>query len=220
MAGKNGGTGWAGAWFNDTTGLVASGSLGYSDGTNTLVTSGNSFAISGNDRYMRDFASAESGNFWFSFTANASAGLSRVSFSDSGGTAKIFNIEFDTANSLIKSNVTGSLGNTTAFTPGTDMFIIGQITNDGSNISQSIWINPADLTNPTAGSALSDSRSLSGAEIDRIEFTAFSTTDATFDEFRIGADAASVSPIPEPSTSVALAGIIGLAAALYIRRRR
>ncbi len=121
-----------------------------------------------------------------------------------------------------------------SFTAGQTYLLFGEIVNNGSDDVLSLWINPSDLSDPTADIPVFDSLDIGAGwvggnpnfTIRELSFYAGTSQNSQFifDEIRVGDSAADVLPIPaavpEPASLAvwALLGLIGVGVAL--RRRR
>jgi hypothetical protein len=226
LTGKNGGTGWSGAYTTasnstvyTTTGLTytglttTGGAVNTSDGSGLTTTS------------FRGFNAISSGEMWISFLAQRNTGASGstfagVSFYNSGGTDNGANGEFGIANSAgdvwrIVDPSTGGTSTTTtvSITEATTFLLVAQVIwSDVGDETVNLWVNPA--IGGTLGTA-NATQSMPMSNIDKVRIAGATAVDYTFDEVRIGTTFASVT-VPEPST--ALLGGLGLLALL--RRRR
>lgn len=226
LTGKNGGTGWSGAYTTTgtttqytTTGLTYSGLASTGGAVNTA-------AASTTISFRNLGAAITTGETWISFlgrrdtaTTGNFAGLSLYS----GGTAAA-NAEFSianggTANWRILDNNNGGPTTSTDTGIATELnvtkLVVAQILWNGAGEETiNLWVNPTLGVAPGAPNATDNINIASG--IDSVRFAAANGSGYTYDELRIGTTFASVT-VPEPS-SAALLGGLGLLALL--RRRR
>ena len=243
----HGGTGWSNNWTivsgtNDTN--VTSGSLGYTSGIRTLVTSGNkispqSVAPTGTrDANLRTFDADGVGagtTFWISFlgTQTPASGNSVDETSHAGvaiysatgslsGTPQIFlgkpsggtNWGFDVSNPTSGNTVSFNVANQTHFFL-TKIVMPATI---GGQMSISMWINPTLDGESFLGTPNATKNYTANMDPGRVQFsTNANVTGFSFDELRIGETYADVTPhtIPEP-ISISLLALGGMT---MLRRR-
>jgi len=241
----NGGSGWSGAWGENASSrpdpLIESPSLAYSDGTNSLLTSGNRMrgfenSTGGATDVERDLSSAVSTDFWVSALINkeqTNAGM-RFLLKDSAGGNFLWVELGSTIN--IADNITGG-GDTAVASPSAnaDYFVVMRYdrVSGTNNDTFDLWVNP-DLD--ASGTSQLDSTALGTASITmssgefgnlaQVRYQGGSDaagaqngTQTNLDEIRIGGSYGDVSPIPEPGTYVLLAGCTGLLFVMLRRRR-
>lgn len=219
-----GGAGWDGNWSVDTSAnesnlnryWASSYSLGYTDTHgNNLVTSPGSLELraagSGAGALNRPFSEPASGEVWFSFlnirTTDDSWNYD-LQFLDAGGGIQ-FRIQNDGSGNFRLNQDGGSVASLDIVNHTTDeepqgQLFVGQLTNVGSGSADStmtVWVNPDNLLDLSEGAeavaALTD-REVSA--LASFNFDKGANTTGFFDEFRIGASAGEVMPIPEPAT--------------------
>jgi hypothetical protein len=181
------------------------------------------------------FTLDNTGNRYFSFlfrnNASGTYTRSRVVFEAFGSSNEGYGLDIDfTAGaepSLALSARAGS-GDVkgTPFvttTVNTTLLVVGKFVANGGTTT--LWINPTDFTNEASviATALGTS-TFSNAAVTRDDGIGFrSTTNSNFtvDALRLGTSLADVvSPVPEPASIAALAGLGALGLALTRRRRR
>jgi hypothetical protein len=206
LVGKNGGSGfgsnaWATAGVTDPA--LASGSLAYSDGTNSIITSGNKVQPVGNSRATRNFANpitTASSTKWLSFRIKRAPGTfpsNHAGFSLYSGTAgsgtEIF---FGKPASGTNWGIFHSGTNQTAIATGTvqyDAFLVVKMVFTSSTVTIQMWVNPiliegslgtpqAQLTNLAHTTSVASLRLSTGTN----------STGYEFDEFRMGGSFADV----------------------------
>ncbi len=242
-----GGSGWTGNWAvnlsNENNALRYQGSsvsLGYTDSVgNSLITTPGSLELhpggAGGGELSRSFDSAFSGEVWVSFlnirTQNGSWNW-QIQFADAGGAVQV-NVQNASNTGRFRlqaggetSGNMGILNYDTDWAPGDDaQLYLMQITNVGSGSADAgvtLWANPNNLEDLTAGAAAS--LTLSGLQLNDISQFIFNKGAGVdqvgfFDELRIGTSAADVLPIPEPRFYAALFGMLALAFVVYRKRR-
>jgi len=153
----------------------------------------------------------------FAFTQNNTTFGSTVWLTNNGSA---FNIGLAPRTGTPTYDTTAFSTNATVFLVGSYEFVVG-----ASNDISRLWINPSS-TDFGAGAAPAATLTLTNtAAADLSGINGFLLRGAngspagTMDELRIGADWASVTPVPEPST-YALLALSGVALAGYAARRR
>ena len=241
--GLNGGTGWTSNWTVDLSANAnnanryqgSSSSMGYSDGTESLVTDSGSMgaaaAGSGGGPLRRTFT-ATTGTVWFSLLSVMTTDTSwnwelGLEGSSEGQEVGIQNYSSD---SIYRLNINETPNNMPGVDPYDDpsdgvsaALLVGRIQNAGSGSADGtvdVWINPTDITDPTAGAAASGS--VTGATLPTLSsffFDKGATPEGFIDEIRIGTTMADVTPVPEPSLMGLLAGMAALGLVVRYRRR-
>jgi hypothetical protein len=230
---KNGGTGWTGAYTDSgnstiyaTTGLTY-GTLQTTGGASLTADGGALTTLN-----FRGITAISSGETWVSFLArrNGAASTSTfagISFYNSGGIAGT-NSEFSIANGgaggtwrLFDANN----GGTTAFTStstliasDTTYLLVARIlwgAGGGGSETISLFVNPTLGLTPVTADASRDINMTTN--FDKVRIAGANAVNYTFDEIRIGDSFASVTPVPEASTSAAL--LLGLCSVAFRRRR-
>ena len=233
LTGKNGGTGFSGAYTDSgnstiytTTGLTY-GTLETAGGTSLTADGGTATTLN-----FRGFTAISSGETWISFLAQRNGAASTttfagLSFYNSTGIAAA-DSEFSISNAgtggtwrLFDNNNGGA---TTAVSTGitiasdTSYLLVAKIAwgaGAGGTETISLFVNPTLGLTPVTAQA---SRDINMAtNIDKVRIAGASGVNYTFDEIRIGDSFVSVTPIPEASTSTAL--LLGLASLAFRRRR-
>lgn len=245
LAGKNGGSGFSGAWIDRSTDAsVSVPGLAYG----SLSTAGNKALGNTTISVARTFDSTGlTGNgavYWFSYlfaapdavsVGSSASGVSFFSdvngpFSQAGGFYLNCNVTSNT-NLLLDTRIGGGFGPQvnvpgTNYHSGNPILIVGQITfSDLPNQDKlEIWVDPA-LT----GSAPTDSPTVSylngnwnpvASADTAVYWTKYDEPDRVIDEIRLGTSYADAVPIPEPSTyAMALAGL-ACGGYVVVRRRK
>lgn len=230
LTGKNGGTGWSGAYTDvgnstvyTTTGLTYTGLSTTGGAVNTNDGSGTT-TIS-----FRGFSAISTGETWISFLAQRNGTASNstfagVNFYNSTGTAST-DSEFLIGNGggtdpnrtwrLTDSGGAVTDSTTTVIASDTTYLMVAQIlwgAGTGGTDSVSLFINPALGSTPVAADANLD---IDMSNIDKVRIAGSGAVDYTFDELRIGTTFASVT-VPEPSAVF----LGGLGMLVLLRRRR
>lgn len=246
--GLSGGEGWSGNWAVNTSTASnilryqgSSVSLGYTDTLgNNLATTPGSLELfpggSGAGELSRPFDSSFSGEVWMGFlnirTTNGSWNW-QIQFANASGVVQA-NIQ-NASNSGkfrlvagVKTSANLTLDNHDAdWTPSDNaQLYLLQLTNVGSgeaNATATLWSNPNNLEDLTAGAA--SSVSLTGLQLDTIDqfiFNKGAGVEQTgyFDELRIGSSSADILAIPEPRVYALLAGLFAMGAVILRRRNR
>lgn len=235
LAGGTGGTGWSGAWTafgNGSSATVQTGSLGYTAGSDDLLTAGNKAYVtttSGTSGVSRTLASgfsdATTHTVYLSFTFNWDEGTRffGLQLYNGGTSVAEFNKLSGQTNFRIQSATSGG---TAIVTDTTYLAVVRIDFNASGNDTLSLFINPSSFdTEPVTASSSISAASL-GFDTIRLAtgFTSgsFTTAAAAFDEIRIGTSYADVVPsaIPEPASAAALLGVAALGAMGAGRRRR
>jgi PEP-CTERM motif len=223
LSGKNGGTGWSGAWSAVDNNIVSPG-LSYS----TLQTSGNYAVTDANgfgDGSVRLFSSAQSGTIWFSGLVQSNnsgsgfVGLNLIDSSNNNG-ALGFGQRFNQANlDLYGDRTNGAQQQSSGISSSSLSFVAAEINLSAGTVTW--YVNPTGLGSGSAPTGSSFTGSTTFSSFTAIGVGLRGNTSANFDEIRIGTTWQDVSPtaVPEPSTyaSIAGAGILGFA---LLRRRR
>ncbi len=236
------GFGWADNWSVDVSAnesnvnryWASSYSLNYTDSHgNSLVTSPGSLELraagSGAGALNRPFAEPASGEVWFSFLniRTTDGGWNYdLQFLDAGGGIQ-FRIQNDGSGNFRLNQDGGSVAvldivnHTTDEEPQGQLYV-GQLTNVGSGAADStitVWANPTNLLDLTEGAeAVASLTNREVLALASFNFDKGANPTGFFDEFRIGASAADVMPIPEPATYAVWLGVFA-AGLLYWRRR-
>lgn len=235
LAGQNGGLpgfGTGAAWFN-TNGSIAVGSstLTYSDGSSSLIVSGNSASVPATASFnqsLRDTVSTyDSGEVWVSWLLkpnDPAVGYSqfviRQSGADGGGALVALGNDSNTTDLYFEVNG-ARVPLSTGFQLASDetyFFAVNISYNDTGDETINVYAN-SDLDAPTN---LIGSATASLGAVGRFSILAGSngtpSGNTEFDEIRLGTTFAEVAPIPEPA-SLTLLALGGLAVAGGRRRR-
>ncbi|MGL4398898.1 MAG: PEP-CTERM sorting domain-containing protein [Luteolibacter sp.] len=235
LTGRNGGSGFSGAYTAGTnstiytttgltyTGLQTTGGASQTaDGVLPVVTTIN----------FRGFTAISSGDTWVSFLARRSAtagattfaGLSfynstgiatgdaefTISSAGTGGTWRLFDNNNGGATTAVSTGIT--------IAADTTYLLVAKIA-WGAGVSGtetvSLFVNPTLGSTPVTALASRDINMASN--IDKVRIAGTNAVDYTFDEIRIGDSFASVTPVPEASTSTVL--LLGLTSLAFRRRR-
>ena len=229
LTGKNGGTGFSGAYTDGgnstiyaTTGLTY-GTLETAGGASLTADGGAATTLN-----FRSFTAISSGETWISFLAqrNGAASTSTfagLSFYNSTGIAAA-NAEFSIANGgaggtwrLFDTGTSTTVSTSTTIASDTTYLLVARIlwgTGAGGTDAVSLFVNPTLGGTPGAADA---SRDIDMTNFDKVRIAAASGINYTFDEIRIGDSFASVTPVPEASTTAAL--LLGLSSLAFRRRR-
>ena len=233
LTGKNGGSGFSGAYTDggnstiySTTGLTY-GTLETAGGASLTADGGTATTLN-----FRGFTAISSGETWISFLAQRNGAASTttfagLSFYNSAGIAAA-DSEFSISNAgtggtwrLFDNNnggATTSVPTTITIASDTTYLLVARIlwgAGAGGTETVSLFVNPALGLTPVTADA---SRDINMAtNIDKVRIAGASGVNYTFDEIRIGDSFASVTPVPEASTSTAL--LLGLASLAFRRRR-
>ena len=234
-------------WMGNPGADVESGSLSYSDGTNSVVTTGNSARMN-NARGLQYTASSAlggtgtGGTMYTSFlvdpgSKDGGAGNDEWKWNfqlrNPGGRHVQLGVgDAMTGVNNTDSNLYAELGATSfnsgvALSQNTNYFILIKSTYNGTGqlTDFDLWINPSDLTSEVGSGSANISET--GLALGLNGLTGFSyeknninnTTSAAFDEIRQGTTWDSVAPVPEPSAFALLAGL-GALSLIALRRRR
>lgn len=227
-------TGFTGAWTEANNARFELGtspisSLAYSDGTNSLVTSGNAaFREFNNGVSSRALNVAglngDNTTTYFSFLLKLddATALGRVEFSESAssfGTG--IRIRTDGSNFIASA---ASSSTTLAATDTNTHLFVWKVDFGATTDAWSLWVDPTDLTTETTAT-LSGVSGTGTGNINLTHLVLMRETGGTagngfiVDEIRIGESWADVTPVPEPSTFALYAGMMALAG-LMLRRRR
>lgn len=232
LTGKTGGSGWSGAYTDSgnstiyaTTGLTYTG-LATTGGASLTADGGALTTIN-----FRGFTAISSGETWISFLAQRNGAASTttfagLSFYNSTGIATA-DAEFSISNAgtggtwrLFDNNNGGA---TTAVSTGitiasdTTYLLVAKIAwgaGAGGTETVSLFVNPTLGLPPVTADA---GRDIDMANINKVRIAGANGVNYTFDEIRIGDSFASVTPVPEASTSTAL--LLGLSSLAFRRRR-
>ncbi len=235
--------GWQGAW-GDIAGspqdvTIVDAGLSYSGGT--VVVDGGDRAVRISDSLdavlLREFDNVSGGEVWFSFLYQQGTGSDSQDFinfwvshdgdrNNSGGIGdhSTSNRQFSVRIRSASDKSPGVAG--TSPVKGQTYFLVGRFTTEGSTgpagefDQLEMWINPtsADL-NAGNRDVISDQRSVTNGPISFFGIRSVGITSEDqhfFDELRIGADAASVVPIPEAGSLI----LIGVGSVVLLRRER
>lgn len=205
--------------------------LSYTDGVNTLVTSGKSAgmdsAVSGTQNLQLTLSSPiSSGTVYFSYLVNTTAVTSwgvQIGFMNAavGNSASpTSGLLAGTTSSSSNDRVYGDGGIDSRTGPATGTgldFIVGEINLDNSTVTA--WWNPTNLLDPTnsAAATATDSIGSSMSALNVFVFSLGGEEAGVIDEIRVGTTLGDVVPVPEPS---AIAMILGLVALGFVVRRR
>ncbi|PAW79089.1 MAG: hypothetical protein B9S32_03800 [Verrucomicrobia bacterium Tous-C9LFEB] len=231
LNGKNGGTGWNGAWSVGTNGTgtwsVADGTAGVSGDKDTWATRNLATPI----------ISSSLNTFYFSFSLQVTAYSTPtqnifdvIRFTDSGTNLFMIGAQYTAAYNGYRIRVQTGNGVDTSLTPtststNTPTSVVGKYTfDDGTGkASLTLWINPVNES--STPQLLNYSWTSTAAEFDRLMLQRYNSSGATgsnvtsFDSFLVGTDWTSVT-VPEPSTT-ALLSTVGMASlAMWVRRKR
>lgn len=229
LTGKNGGSGFSGAYTDggnstiySSTGLTY-GTLETAGGASLTADGGTATTLN-----FRGFTAISSGETWISFLAqrNGSASTSTfagLSFYNSDGTAAT-NAEFSIANGgtsgtwrLLDTGTNTTVSTSTTIASDTTYLLVAKIAwgaGAGGTETVSLFVNPTLGLTPVTADA---GRDIDMANIDKVRIAGANGVNYTFDEIRIGDSFASVTPVPEASTSTAL--LLGLSSLAFRRRR-
>lgn len=238
LSGKNGGSGFAGAWsYNALTGSAA------------ITTNANGVTVGGpGNVYARravDLNTTNAGTFYFSYTISGSLltypeGTNsltdilqfRSGVEGSGNYPELFwtGLFYNKDGIRIRVNSSGKTNSTilgAGSTKSNKVYtIVGQFTfNDGTgNAVLNVWL--LDPENPSADPDYTNSWASSITDITQIQIVRSDGSlsgggaSTTFGDIRIGTDWNSVtSAIPEPGTAGVILGSAAIAAAACVRRR-
>jgi len=243
----DGGSGWGTAGTNISSawainsgredGTVISGSLSYSDGTNSLITSGNAVTGSPTSANAVDVqrnldSNVTSGDFWFSalMRTDNTATVNTLIFSDdqgSGDPGLVLTLGSDI--SIGAAGQASSPGATPLATASanTTYFVVGnyrKVAGPDNDVFE-LWVNP-DLGGAAPTNAAGNATAVITANeiVDgvnplnnvRWRVTGDASGNADLDEIRVGSTFGDVAPVPEPA---AFAGLFGLVGLLIARRR-
>jgi hypothetical protein len=229
----NGGYGWTDTWqdyraFGTGIGNVLSGSFGFSDGSNSVVSDGNSFQLSSFRGIARQVGggSLASGTYYFSFVLNRNADDTNETFIRLTGSLnqndRLLTLKQQGTDQLqyrIGGGASVSIGTLAA----QNNFVMAKFDYDGSaNLSNlSIWLNPTDLTTEANNTALVSGLSGSGSSIGYVLLQRDGGgNSARLDEIRLATSwSDAVTAVPEPATYAALLGALALGGVLWRRRR-
>ena len=232
LTGKNGGPGWSGAYTDSgnstvyiTTGL-SYGTLETSGGASLTADGGAVTTL--NFRNTGTTYGDDEAVTWISFLAqrNGAASASTfagLSFYNNGGIAA-GNAEFSISNAgvggtwrLFDNGTSTTVSTSTTIASNTTYLLVARISwgaGAGGTDAVSLFVNPTLGIEPGVADA---SRDISMTNFDKVRIAGANAVNYTFDEIRVGDSFASVTPVPETSTSAAL--ILGLSS-LGFRRRR
>jgi hypothetical protein len=242
--GSGSGSGWSGNWVvsnhsaaNANRFLASAYSLGYSDGQgNSLLTTPGSLAAavsgSGASFVARDFATGLTGEVWISFLTVRTGEINwgwELGLRDGAGNVQ-FLLQNNSNTNNFRINAASPSGTAnlvfnnldTSPEPVGQLYVL-RVTNVGSGSANSnitLWANPNDLTDISAGAAATVS--LTNRTVNALgQFSFLNDVNPTgyVDEIRVGSSFASITPIPEPRTYALIAGGLFLGLALYRRRR-
>jgi hypothetical protein len=214
LSGNGGSEGWGGVWTTQASrenANVTAGTMTYSDGTLSLLTSGNKVTTTGNSRNWRVLNSPLAVNqatpeLWISFIARAnSTGSGHVGIALADGSEAAEIVTLGKGASVPNwgfAGIANSAQSSTAAT--TEAFLVYQFVYgpDGTATAR-LWVNPSLAGPPTGAPAATTT--LSNFSFDRIRVSSASGNFGDIDELRVGTSFASVAPYAMPSLSVALA---------------
>lgn len=229
----NGGFGWSDVWTarwpdGENYGNILDGSFGYSDGTNSVVTTGGALHLASFRDITRTFEPLGDNTYYFSVLVNNNgsdaAGRTRLRFTQTGqATLGIFEVGFtdDGTNNLVYR--VGGDTPVTGVAPGSadENLIIGRFTlTDGTMSDIALWLNPSDLAGEGANTPISIAGTPGGGVGGILLHRQGGGDSGRFDEFRLGTSwDTAITAIPEPSTYAAIAGLLALGL-VCLRRRR
>lgn len=232
---QNGGTGWAGAWSVPTvvanSAVISTQSITYNFG-GTVIGGGNSLLIrNGSNPLQRDvFAAPDTSgqDYYVSFIFN-NTGTTFAGWQAKDGNVDLTN---DTIGLTNNGTVGARVGNSTStgatgFSDNATHFVVIAYTGwDGSTYRTSkVWLNPSAVGDPAAsvsatytGTAGQGSSGFMGLYIRTANFANDNTEFMYIDDIRVGTSWSSVTPIPEPSTTVLLTAL-GVCVGAVSRRK-
>jgi hypothetical protein len=201
---------------------VVSGSLTYRN----LLTSGNSASIDSSGSEFRLLGTTEGGpgsDFWLSFTFNSNSGGGFAGLSLFSGGSEQFFVGVVNGNYGFHDYTQGGNFSSSIGSDSTTHFLAVHFSMTGSGTStETLYVDPTGLGAGLAPSGAGDTvvtNSSSPFTFDRIRLGQFDGAVMNYDEIRLGATWADVSPVPEPGALLQLAcGILGCV--LITRRRR
>lgn len=233
LTGKNGGSGWSGAYTdsgNSTIYTVAGltyGALETAGGASLTADGGTATTLN-----FRGFTAISSGETWISFlgqrngaaSTSTFAGLSfynstgiagadaefSISNAGTGGTWRLFDVNNGGATTSVPTSI--------AIASDTTYLLVARIAWGAGALGSetvSLFVNPALGLTPVTADAFRDISM--ATNIDKVRIAGGNGVNYTFDEIRIGDSFASVTPVPEASSSIAL--LFGLSSVAFRRRR-
>lgn len=232
LFGKNGGSGFgSNAWAQINTDgepALAAGSLPYSDGTNSIETSGNKLGQALNTRASRNLDAVEAvanRTIWVSFRANYTGGSTFPTnhagfslFSGANATGSEFFLGKPgsaTHWGVDTSSATAAQASGTPSASQLDAFLLTKITYGASSATVQMWIDPV-LDESSLGAAPINSTQTNFTIASIRVSTGSNASNFQFDEFRMADTFAEV--VPEPGA--ASLGAVAAAGLLASRRRR
>lgn len=237
--------GGSGDWGGSSWGAVQSGqpfntvtaSLNYTSGDDSLTTSSGSLYKSAGantvlertyDKSAFDSTfTSTSTDLWFSIVINMEATTDAV-FRAVSRTDAINGPGFSITNGNLSAIFNSGSSGSFALTTGETYFILGRLQQDtgtdGADVLD-IWVDPSLDSAPIASGDVSREQAfnLTDALIGRTLLQSRNDDTLHADEFRIGSTFDSVTPftsVPEPTTYALITGMLMLAGAMVIRRRR
>ena len=199
-------------------------SLAYSDGTNTLVTSGNAayrpFGTAGSFRSL-DVANlgADGSTMYFSYLMEVGGDAGYVEFSENSASDGS-GLSYGTDGVDFLATVDGSSTNLGAKN-GDTQFVVWKVDFGASSDDWSLWVNPSDLTSETTASLTG---SAAGIDPTTLVLARSGNSGGTkgllVDEIRIGTNWNSVTPVPEPTTAAGVASLLAFLFVLSKKRKR
>jgi hypothetical protein len=243
LGGRNGGTGWSGAYGSVPTAasvstFAPSSQLSYTSGSIAVAGGSGSVRITGNTSPggLRPFAS-QTGTVYASllfrpgstptnddfisfFLTGATNSLNSnaqpsLQFGDLNVSDDYFGVRASNSSADTTQNITGS------FATGTTYFLVAEFSKVSSSNYDTIklWVNPTDTTTPLTTPSATATRDTGLASLGRFGIRTVNIGSGEtheFDELRIGTTWQSVVPIPEPAT---IATLLVVSSSLLLRRR-
>ena len=230
------GTGWSGPWGDDgafgTGSFLASATgLGYTSGTDVLVTNGGSTVSDGRSPDVRNVRVYNAGSVyangsevWASFLINVEQGAAARVFPFSRFQNLLNGVGFTstTSGSIGLRAIVGGAFTDSDFVPipfGETHFVVGRfLFRDGAPDEMAMWVNPSLAAAPSLADAVTLSVDLNlDSNWDQWFIRGAGAASLFLDEFRMGATFADVAPVV-PSPGVPLLVLAGTA--LASRRQR
>lgn len=212
--------GWSGSWSTDTTNKVISPGLTYVDGKGNVLTSGGNAVqpVYGTAAFREIDLSGKLGtdgtSIWLSFLAQGPDTQPSDEQKFHWGGVNLFDetderVFFGKAagQDFVWSAFRGGGGHNLSSTPTSEqVYFVANMTFGTDNESMNVWLNPDLDQTPLLGDA-DLSFTAADFQFDRIRIAGGDFF--TFDELRIGTTFAAVSPVPEPSTFLLFALLLG-----------